>query len=249
MAFRAHSRSFLEHWVLLMLVTMLISAPGVTRTLLRRFLGGWASSLDVSYTAATTLPPSRRCRLNGSLLDVLLLVTGLAPLLETSLRAEPCEKLYATDASPSGAGGCFASITREDCLALYDLVEAKVSTFAVKPSNMHDVRAAAAPLALKLNWTTMFSCRFLAGKHINLQFHEILISLFRRITREAPGTCGFARSLGGRLKRTIESRKINFLLRKLRFLCLAYDVALELLWAPTWAKLADAPSRSKPIES
>ena len=32
-------------------------------------------------------------------------------------------------------------------------------------SNMHDARAATAPLALKLNLTLLFSCRFFAGKH------------------------------------------------------------------------------------
>ena len=58
------------------------------------------ASLDVSYTAAATLSPSRRCRVNGALLDERLLVTGLAPSLQMNLRAEPCEKLYATDASP-----------------------------------------------------------------------------------------------------------------------------------------------------
>ena len=125
----------LERRVSLVPVTMLISAVGVNRTLLRRLLGGWAfalafrrevfASLDVSNTAATSLPPSRRFRLNGSLLHELLLVTRLARLLETNLRAEPCETHYATDASPSGAGGCFASVTREDWLALYDLAEEK----------------------------------------------------------------------------------------------------------------------------
>ena len=45
------------------------------------------------------------------------------------------------------------------------------------------------------------------------------------------------------------SRKINFLLRKLRFWCLAYDIALELAWVLTWTNPADAPSRGKPIES
>ena len=52
------------------------------------------------------------------------------------------------------------------------------------PSNMHDGRAAAAPLALKLERTTLFSYRFLTGKHINLLGLESLIGLLRRITRE-----------------------------------------------------------------
>ena len=91
----------LERRVSLMLVTMLISAVVVDRTLLRRLLGGWAfalafrrevfASLDVCYTAATSLPPSGRCRVTGALLDELLLVTRLAPLLETNLRAEPAK--------------------------------------------------------------------------------------------------------------------------------------------------------------
>ena len=33
------------------------------------------------------------------------------------------------------------------------------------------------------------------------------------------------------------------------FWCLASDLALEFAWVPTWATPADAPSRSKPIES
>ena len=111
-----------------MLVTMLISALVVDRTLLRRLLGGWAfalafrrevfASLDVCYTAATSLPPSGRCRVTGALLDELLLVTNL----------RPCETPYATDASPGGAGGCFASITGEGWLALHVLVEERGRT-------------------------------------------------------------------------------------------------------------------------
>ena len=75
----------LERRVSLMLVTMLISAVGVNRSLLRRLRERGAfrrevfASLHVSCTAATPLPPSRRCRLNGALLDEFLLVTGLAP--------------------------------------------------------------------------------------------------------------------------------------------------------------------------
>ena len=73
--------------------------------------------------------------------------SGLAPLLETNLRTEPCDELHATDASPSGAGSCVASITREDWLALCELAEEKGERVRLDwkgeepPSNMHDVRA------------------------------------------------------------------------------------------------------------
>ena len=193
-----HTRILPRTPVSFMLVTMLISAVGVNRTLLRRLLGGWAfalrrevfASLDVCYTAATSLPPRRRRRLIGVLLDELLLVAALALLLVTNLRAEPCDKLYATDAFRSGAGGCFASHYREDWIGLHDLAKEKRKHVRLiwngeePPSNLHDVRAAAAPLALKLKWTTLFSCRFFAGKHSNLLKLESLISLLMRIARE-----------------------------------------------------------------
>ena len=120
---------------------------------------------------------------------------------------------------------------------------------------MHDGRAAAAPLALKLEWTTLFSCRFLTGKHINLLELESLIGLLRRITRagiRAKRLLVLVDSrvvLGAFSKGRSSSRKFNFLRRKLGFWCLACDIALELVWVPTWANPADAPSRNKPIEA
>ena len=108
-------------------------------------------------------------------MDELLLITGLAPLLETNLRVEPCEKLYTTDASPGGAGGCAASITQDDWFALCDLAE-------------EDGEHA------RLDWK---GDRFSKGKHINLLELERLISLLRPVTRagctctSASGAVGF----------------------------------------------------------
>ena len=70
---------------------------------------------DEKYSPASMCPSlqplhcrqRRRCRLSRALLDELLLVTGLAPALETNLREEPCEK------KKKGSGGCFASISRD----------------------------------------------------------------------------------------------------------------------------------------
>ena len=61
-----------------MLTTMLIAAVDVNA------LGTLGASLDVSHIAAATLPPCRRCQVKGALLDELLLVTGLAALLQTN---------------------------------------------------------------------------------------------------------------------------------------------------------------------
>ena len=101
----------------------------------------------------------------------------------------------------------------------------------------HDGRAAAAPLALKLNWATMFSYRFFRrAAREGVQVRRLLVRLDSRVVL---GTVSKGRS---------SSRKINFLLRKLGFWCLAYGIALEIVCVPTWAKPADAPSRNKPIE-
>ena len=70
-----------------MLITVLIAAVGAGRTLLQLPLEECAfalafrrevlACLDVSFTAAASLLPRRRCQENGPLLDELLLVTDL----------------------------------------------------------------------------------------------------------------------------------------------------------------------------
>ena len=90
-----------------------------------------------------------------------------------ALRAEPCKKLYATDASPSGAG------TQEPRLALYALTEEKAKRVRLDwkgeevPSNMHDGSPAAALLGLGLEWAeldllreTLSASAHTAGKHV-----------------------------------------------------------------------------------
>ena len=114
---------------------------------------------------------------------------------------------------------------------------------------------AAAPLALKLKWTTLFSYRFLTGKHINLLELESLIVLLRRIAREGIPAQRLLVLVDSRVvleavsEGRSSSRKINFSLRKIRFWCLAWEIALELVWVHTWANLADAASPNKPIVS
>ena len=148
------------------------------------------TSLDVPYYAAATLPPTRRCQVSRSLLDELLLVMVAALLLHTNLRAEACEKLHATDASSRGAGSYFTPVTQEACLALYALSKEKGEYARIgrkserPPSNIHDGRATAAPLALELNWATMISYRFFEAIQINPLEVESPISLLKGVTHE-----------------------------------------------------------------
>ena len=235
-----HFDGHLEGRVSLMLITMLVAATGANRTLHQRLFGGWAfalafwraanACLDVAHSAAASLAPSRRCRVSGALSDELLLVTGLAPLLDTHLRAEPCEKLHATGASPDGAGGCAASITQKDWLALYDLAEEKEEHVRLDwkgeepPSKMHDGRA--------LDHAVRFpilhgQAHQLPGtgepdqppqaNHTRegMRARRLLVLVDSRVVS---GAMSRGRS---------SSRNINLLFRKLGFWCLAYDMALE----------------------
>ena len=102
----------------------LLFATGAARGLsshdLRRLLGLWVytlsealSVLDVAFVAAECFPPRRRCAVESALLDELLVTTFLAYLLDAGLWAQPHLQLFATDASPSGAGACSTSVSLE----------------------------------------------------------------------------------------------------------------------------------------
>ena len=130
--------------------------------------------------------------MNGALLDELLLVTGIAPLLETQQLAggtlrkkRPTLRMYRFVSLPAALPHHTGDLAR-----LVRLAEEKGEHVRLDwkgeepPSNMHDGRAAVAPLALKLNWAALFSHRFFKNKHINLMELESLISLLRRVTLE-----------------------------------------------------------------
>ena len=244
---------------------MLVASTVVNRTLLQRLLGGCAfalalpyqrevfACLDVAYTAAATLAPSRRCRVNGAhrtrstvgdqlegrTLREARRYRRISEWRWRMRRVHHARRL----ARPVRLGRRKGEHVRFDWKG------------EEPPSNMHDVRAAAAPLALMLKWTTLFSHRFFAGKHVHLLELASLIGLLRRITREGIRTQRLLVLVDSRVvlgavsKGRWSSRKFYFLLRKLGFCYLAYDIALELVWVPTWANPADALSRDKPIES
>ena len=107
----------------LMYVTLTGAVLGVTRTSLQQLLGAWNFALsfrrealcclDVAFLAVGTLPTRRPIPPTGALLDDLLLVCGIAPLLQADLRASPRLELFATDTSPFGAGACVAPVAQK----------------------------------------------------------------------------------------------------------------------------------------
>ena len=146
-------------------------------------------------------------------------------LCNANLRVEHREELCATDASPGGAGSCVPPVTQEACCALCDLAGKE------NVRNFHTVSSK----AKHMNFLELPSK---AVSHVREQRHDRCWHLWIR-----------AWGLGAVSKGRSSSRMINFLLRKLGFWCPAYDIALELVWVPTWANPADASSRNKPIKS
>ena len=103
------------------------------------------------------------------------------------------------------------------------------------PSNVHDVRAAAATLALKLKWVTLVSYRFRITR-AGIREKRLLVLVDSRVVLGTSQKDGRARE---NVISCFENKGFG----------LASDIALELVWVPTWANPADAPSRNKPIES
>ena len=104
-----------------------------THNFLQQLLGAWNFALsfrrdalcclDVAFLAARTIPTRRPIPPTGALLDDLLLVCGVAPLLQADLRASLPLKFFATEASPSGAGACVAPVTEGLWKTLNNLAE------------------------------------------------------------------------------------------------------------------------------
>ena len=75
-----------------------------------------------------------------------------------------------------------------------------------------------------------------------------LLKRFATRGSETGRTCGLTCRVRISLGRS-SSLQLNFLLKKLGLRCLTFEIALELVLAPTWANPANAPSRNRPIES
>ena len=97
---------------------------------------------------------------------------------------------------------------------------------------MHDGRAAAAQLAVELDFGYDVSYRFCNTQHMNFLEMESLIRLLRRVTREgmrAQRLVVLVESrvlFGSRLLRRSSAPKLTLLQRKLFLWCFAYNIAL-----------------------
>ena len=249
----------------LMYVTLLGARLGITRGSLQQILGAWNLALsfrkealcclDDAFLCARKLPRRRHTPAHGALLDDLLLVAGIGPLLQADLHTQPRYDLFATDASPSGAGACIAKVTPGVWHSLYRIakergkqVQLDWGLAAPPPFFISSHSPATAPIT-PAAWTELFAYRFRVNDHINVLELGALVSLLRRLSNQGArrqrilccvdSTAVLCAVSKGRSS----SRKPNHVLRKLAYECLASSLTVDLLWVPSWANPADAPSR------
>jgi len=249
----------------LMAVTCMGLLLGMTKQQAQRVLGAWnfamsfralaCSALGLVYTAVDRLPARGAVRFRGPAQEDLLLAVGLAPLLSTNLRAQPSSLVFATDASPYAAGATVAKVSEKTWMRLYDWAEEKGEAVRLDwgseppPTVMQDVRALTANVTCALDWSVVFSRGFDFKDHINVLELEAVIMLVKRLSLEGWHHSRVLVAVDSRVvvgaiaKGRSSSHKLNFRLRKLGALLLARDLYLEVVWIPTWANPADAPSR------
>ena len=162
-----------------------------------------------SPTAATQLP-SRQCRVNGALLDKLVLRQGSPSFVQCQLTSRTLRRTLRY--------GCISG-----------------QRWELRSHRKPPVTQEVSSKAKHMNFLELPSQ---AGSHVREQRQDRYWHLWIR-----------AWGLGAVSKGRSSSRKINFLLRKLGSGASRVDVALELVWVPTWANPADASSRNKPIKS
>jgi len=251
----------------LMAVTCVGLLLGLSKQQAQRVLGAWnfamgfrslsCSALGLVYTAVDRMPSRGRIRLCGPAQEDLLLAVGLAPLMLTNLRAQPSRVLFATDASPVAAGATMAPVPEHLWLQLYDWAEEKGEAVRLDwgsdppPTELRDVRALSANVTCALDWSVVFSRAFIYPDHINVLELEAVILLIKRLSIDGWHHCRVLVAIDSRVvvgaiaKGRSSSRKLNFRLRKLAALLFLRDIYLEVIWVPTWANPADAPSRFK----
>ena len=172
----------------------------------------------------------------------LRIMAGLAPLLFTSLDVTYARELMATDASSLAAG---VTVSRLPKTVVRDIAQSAVRTGVPRlcPSLL--------PSLIASRWLTLVSFRWRHPEHINILELRALVlavrwflslsldhsSLRLVVLVDSTVVCGAVN------KGRSSSYALLCVLRQLSALLLASGLTLEVLWIPTDANPADAPSR------
>ena len=248
----------------LCMATLLSCSLGVSGKQLSQLVGTWSYAcayrrevlavLDTAFLAVRKLPLHRKVLPSGALLDELVALVGLMPLMESDLRARPHLRLYASDASESGLGACSAPISESCWQSLFKLAEergchVRLDWQSTDVAKLVDNRSAACGIALQAKWGACLQVEVTRARHINLLELEALYRLLEKIARSGVRRARLLVlvdsqvTLGAVTKGRSSSRRVNFWLRRVAGVCLSYGLSVDLVWVPTKANPADAPSR------
>ena len=215
--------------------------------------------LDVAFVAARTRPTRRSIPPTGALLDDLLLVCGIGPLLQADLSASPRLEVFATDASPSGAGACAAPVTNDLWRTLYRRTWASMYASVGAALRLYwnsRLRVVHVPRSSRpADWSVLFEYRFRAPDHTNVRELTALTSLRKHLpnrgahrqrilccvdSRVVLGAVSKGRSLSGRLNCGLghfgtRMSQCVFANRSIYWVrSVARDLARQLETFPTW---------------
>lgn len=272
----------LERRAALAATTLVGLTCGMSGQELMRMLGVWTFAagfrrealavLGSAFILAREMPPHRRVRPSGPVLDELLALVGLFPLMYADLRTDCLRDergrplVYATDAEGEGGlGGCETTTDDVTWNRLYGMAEEKGEYVRLdwtdaqpQPSAMTDRRAGAAAFAITSEWKVAFrfpasSCpelrAGLPNPHINVLELRAVLALARRLVARGARDARIIILIDSRVgvgalgKGRSSSRRLNRVLRQLAAIGLRSGLTFDVIWIPTWANPSDAPSR------
>ncbi len=224
------------------------------------------SVLHRVYKWKTSLEPGRVYKMPGNIRDELHVAVLYLSLCDVSVRAPAEDVLRATDATPSGFGGCAADCPPKLMRALHRLDRHRGEHVRLDwadtnapwlPSCVPKADAATNALFEQLAWKVTTSGRFRRTGHINLQEARALKHEIGNMVMLDPEACRChrrsvvgvdSRVLGGAAgKGRSSSYRLNGILRGLAAVLVSFRISVALPWISTKANPADHPSRFVPL--
>lgn len=259
----------------------LLGRGGASPRVLQRLLGRWVwvlilkrpllSALQDSYTFSALSRPETFLPFSLSVKSEITPLVGLAPLLYRDLKRPTCSRMYATDASPWGAGVVYCDldsdlISRVSRIFRNSRVMAGWYAFPDMPPPTGDeewtrqvdrLNSAWGPqnVALwdQISWRQVVAHRWVTRGttyHINVLEAKALVLAVRHMGRSertrGKRIIAFLDStvaLGALAKGRSTSHRLNRPCRKFAAYSITADVDVLLYWVPTSHQPADAASR------
>ena len=229
------------------------------------------STLGCVYTAIHGMPARGRCKLQGPAFDELLALCFLGPTAYGDMRLEPLRAetgacvVAATDAAGDGAlGACTAEIEEPTWNTVYRLAESRgehvrlhwVAEVSEPPTALSAQRGASGRLAVYAPWRAILQLppsRNRKPQHVNVLEARAILLLIKWLMARDERDARLIMLLDSRVcvgafaKGRSSSRALNSVIRQCAGLAILQGLSWVIVWVPTWANPADAPSRGRSV--